>query len=69
VRHPLYASVILLAATWALFWESSPALAVGGVLAVFLDLKARREERWLREKFAEYAAYQRRVKRLIPWVY
>jgi protein-S-isoprenylcysteine O-methyltransferase Ste14 len=69
VRHPLYTSAILLAAAWAMLWESSAAMAVAGVLAVFLDFKARREERWLREEFPDYAAYQRRVKRLIPWVY
>lgn len=69
VRHPLYASVILLAAAWGLLWESSAAMAGAGLLAVFLDRKARCEEQWLREKFPEYAAYERRVKRLIPWVY
>jgi len=69
VRHPLYASVILLAAAWALLWESTAALGVAVLLAVFLDRKARCEERWLLARFPEYAAYRRRVKRLIPWVY
>jgi protein-S-isoprenylcysteine O-methyltransferase Ste14 len=36
---------------------------------VLLEVKSRREERWLREKFPEYAAYQRRVRRLIPFLY
>jgi protein-S-isoprenylcysteine O-methyltransferase Ste14 len=35
----------------------------------FFDLKARREERWLRERFADYDDYARRVKRFIPGFY
>ena len=38
-------------------------------LFVLLDVKSRREERWLVEKFPEYPAYQRRVRKLIPFVY
>jgi protein-S-isoprenylcysteine O-methyltransferase Ste14 len=39
------------------------------MLFLFLDLKSRREERWLCAKFPDYPAYQRRVRRLIPFVY
>jgi len=39
------------------------------VLMVFFDLKARREERWLREEVPGYADYQKRVHRLIPFLY
>jgi protein-S-isoprenylcysteine O-methyltransferase Ste14 len=38
-------------------------------LLVFFDVKARREERWLCEKVAGYAAYQLRARRLIPFIY
>jgi protein-S-isoprenylcysteine O-methyltransferase Ste14 len=69
MRHPLYTAVMSATAGWSLFCQSWPALAVSGVLAVFLDAKARREERWLREQFPEYADYQRRVRRFIPWIY
>ncbi|MBI3878663.1 MAG: isoprenylcysteine carboxylmethyltransferase family protein [Verrucomicrobia bacterium] len=69
IRHPLYASLILLAFGWALVWSSRAVLAVALVQAVFLDLKARREERWLREKFSNYADYARRVKRFFPGLY
>jgi protein-S-isoprenylcysteine O-methyltransferase Ste14 len=50
-------------------WGSAIALIVCLVEAFFFDAKARREERWLAEKFPEYAGYCRRVRRLIPWVY
>ncbi|MEQ1850055.1 MAG: isoprenylcysteine carboxylmethyltransferase family protein [Chthoniobacteraceae bacterium] len=69
VRHPLYASVILLSAAWSLLWRSGPAFAATALLVVFLDAKARREERWLRTSFEGYAAYAKRVRRLIPWIY
>ena len=69
VRHPLYSSVILVSFGWGLLWQSGPALWAAVVIAIFLNSKASREERWLRNKFPEYAEYQRRVSRLIPWVW
>lgn len=69
VRHPLYTSVGCLALGWGLWWGSGPALAATAVLIAFLGCKSAREEVWLRERFPEYDAYARRVKRLIPWVY
>jgi protein-S-isoprenylcysteine O-methyltransferase Ste14 len=38
-------------------------------LFALLDIKSRHEERWLAQKFPEYAAYQRRVRKLIPFLY
>jgi protein-S-isoprenylcysteine O-methyltransferase Ste14 len=40
------------------------------VLAVFLDLKARREEAWLGERLDGYEAYRERTPRkLVPFIY
>jgi protein-S-isoprenylcysteine O-methyltransferase Ste14 len=69
VRHPLYLAVFSAALGWSLLRQSWPALGVSLVLAVFFDAKARREERWLRERFPDYAEYQKKVKRFVPWVY
>jgi len=69
IRHPLYTSVFCAAVGWSLVWQSWPALAVSFVLAIFFDAKARHEERWLRQQFPEYADYERRVRRFIPWIY
>ncbi len=66
VRHPLYASVIALGFGWALIWSSAPALAPAAVQVAFFYSKARLEERLLRERFAEYADYSRRVPSLVP---
>ena len=69
VRHPLYLSVISLGFAWALLWRSAPALALAVLQVAFFDLKARCEERWLREQFPDYDAYARRVKRFVPRLY
>ena len=66
VRHPLYASVISLGFGWALLWRSGPALTLAAAQIVFFYAKARLEERLLRQRFAEYADYSRRVPRLVP---
>ena len=69
VRHPMYSGGLVLALGWALFVQGW--LTLGYVLAlfVFLDVKSRREEKWLAQKFPAYAAYQQRVRKLIPFVY
>jgi protein-S-isoprenylcysteine O-methyltransferase Ste14 len=69
VRHPIYAGVVLSALGWALVRASLPALVLVGVLAVLLDLKARREEAWLRQHHAGYAEYLRGTSRFIPRLY
>ena len=69
VRHPIYAGLVLAAFGWALAWRSPITLVLAIVLLVFLDLKSRREERWLVEAFPAYAEYRRRVKKLVPFVY
>ncbi len=70
IRHPLYGGLLLGALGWSLAMASAPALACTLLLAVFFDLKARREEVWLEEQLPEYAHYRQRVpRRLIPWLY
>jgi len=69
IRHPLYTAVITGGLGWAFVRASWPALFTALVLGLFLDAKARREERWLRRQFPDYEQYALRVKRFIPWVY
>lgn len=68
-RHPLYVAVFCAAVGWSLLQHSWPALAVSFLLGIFFDAKARREERWLREQFPEYANYAGRVRRFVPGIY
>jgi protein-S-isoprenylcysteine O-methyltransferase Ste14 len=69
VRHPIYVGVTVAALGWALFTASLAALLMVLLLALVLDLKARREEAWLAERYPEYADYVRRTRRFIPGVY
>lgn len=69
VRHPMYFGIIVGYFGWGMLWDSYVGYAGAVVVFVFFDIKARREERWLESKFSEYAAYKKRVKKLIPFVY
>lgn len=69
VRHPIYLGLIALAMGWACVTLSPLALAAAIALAVVLDLKARREEFWLTERYSEYPRYRARTHRFIPGVY
>jgi protein-S-isoprenylcysteine O-methyltransferase Ste14 len=69
VRHPLYSSLMFVSVGWAMIWGSSAALMAAGALTLLLHAKARREERWLRERYPEYRDYERRMKRYVPGVW
>ncbi len=69
VRHPIYSGIVVAAAGWGLVTASPGALLVAAGLGVFFDLKSRREEAWLLAAYPGYADYQRRVRKLIPFVY
>ena len=69
-RHPMYGGGILIALGWSIVFATVAGLVLTAGLAVFADLKARREEVWLTESFAEYEAYREQTpRRLIPFVY
>ena len=69
IRHPIYAGLILGGVGWSAFTRSLPAAAVTILLAIYLDLKSRREEAWLDERYAGYGAYRERTRRFVPRVY
>lgn len=69
LRHPIYAGLILLAIGWSLLTASLLALALSIAFAALLDLKARREEVWLRDRYPGYRAYATRTRRFVPGLY
>ena len=69
VRHPMYAALITTAIGWVLVTTSVPAAVAAVALAVWLDLKSRREEAWLLGRYPEYEGYRRRTHRFIPGAY
>ncbi len=54
---------------WALVWGNLLTLFYAVILFIFFDIKSRREEKRLADKFPEYSDYQGRVCKLIPFVY
>ena len=69
VRHPIYAGLLLGAAAAAIDRPWIGSFVALAILAVVLDLKRRREEAWLLDRFEGYAAYRRRTRALIPFLY
>lgn len=69
VRHPIYFGVIVLAFGWAAVEQNGYTLGVAIALLIFFELKSRKEEEWLLEKFPNYKAYQQSTKKLIPFIY
>lgn len=69
VRHPIYSGLIMMVWGWAIYNHDWLLIGYAVLTFIFFDLKSRREERWLKDKFAEYAAYQSRVRKLIPFMY
>jgi protein-S-isoprenylcysteine O-methyltransferase Ste14 len=69
VRHPIYGGLVIAAAGWGLVIASVAALVLSAVLLAFFDLKSRREEAWLAERFPDYPAYRRETRRLLPFIH
>ena len=69
IRHPIYSGLVLGAIGWGLVTGSVLTLGAAGVLFLLLAAKSHREEAWLAALHPEYGAYQRRTRRLIPWIY
>lgn len=69
VRHPIYSGIILSALGWACWQHSFLTLFYAVTLFLFFDIKSRQEERWLAKRYQNYGDYQRRVKKLLPFLY
>jgi protein-S-isoprenylcysteine O-methyltransferase Ste14 len=69
VRHPIYGGLVLAAVGWALMRASIPALLAAALLFLFFDMKRRREEVWLAERFPGYSDYRKHTRVLIPFLY
>lgn len=69
MRHPMYTALILLMAGIAIY-NGHEANYLGLVLVIIAVFgKSSLEERYLLEKFPNYAEYRARTRRFIPWVY
>jgi len=69
VRNPIYAAVILFSWAGVAAHPSLASAAGGAVVAGAMLVRIHAEESFLRARFPEYAAYERRVKRLVPLLF
>lgn len=69
VRHPIYSGLLFMAVGWGFWLNSWLTIGYALLLFVFFDVKSRYEEHLLGEKFEEYAAYRKRVRKLLPFIY
>jgi protein-S-isoprenylcysteine O-methyltransferase Ste14 len=68
VRHPIYAGFIIAAFATAAVYGTPTSFLGAGIITVGRYLKAREEERFLREELGEaYDSYARRVPMLVPF--
>lgn len=69
IRHPMYTSVLLLAAGCAVFLDTVTGAVWWCVLLAVLSVKAVQEERLMRQVHPRYAVYRARTKRFLPFVF
>lgn len=69
IRHPMYASLILIGVALVTDTFSWLRLAILAILIVDLVVKLSYEERLLSSHYPAYAAYVQRTKRLIPFIF
>lgn len=69
IRHPMYTALLLASLALVADTYSFLRLAVWLVLLLDIAVKLTYEERLLDRAFAEYGAYRRTTKRLIPYVF
>jgi protein-S-isoprenylcysteine O-methyltransferase Ste14 len=69
MRNPMYSALLLFAAAEVLAYGDLWKIACWLALALVLLAKATLEERGLRERYAGYTEYAKRVRRFIPGVF
>ena len=68
-RHPIYAAIIYFIWAGALSHLSWRALAYAELITAGAFVRMHIEEHLLSQKYPAYAAYKRRVKRVVPFIY
>jgi protein-S-isoprenylcysteine O-methyltransferase Ste14 len=69
IRHPMYAGVLVVVGTLVIQFFTVPRLICLLILAAVFILKIVDEEVFLSKRFSEYADYQQKTNRLIPFIW
>jgi protein-S-isoprenylcysteine O-methyltransferase Ste14 len=68
-RHPIYAAVIIFVIAAALNYRTLSAAVLAVVASGGMFVRMRAEERFLAERYSDYAAYAARTARVIPGIF
>src|SRR5579863_2538361 len=68
IRHPMYAAALLFIWAAILSHLSKWTVGIGAVVTIIAALRVVFEERFLRDRYPEYAAYARVTKAVVPYV-
>ena len=68
IRHPMYSSIALCGLACALAVQQLWVWLALAALGLVLLTKALLEERWMTQQHPDYADYQARTKRFVPWL-
>lgn len=69
VRHPIYFSLIAICIIWLVDDFSYIRLIFSIILFIDLVLKVNYEETFMLKEFEDYKEYQRKTKKIIPFIY
>lgn len=69
IRHPMYFSVLLLAASFVGGTPDTISVSLFVMLTVTIVVKLEYEETLLKRKFPDYAEYAAHTRKLIPYIY
>lgn len=69
LRHPMYTAILMIAAGQIANHPGLRMIIPAVALAVVLVVKVRREERFLGQAFADYAAYREQTWGLVPFIW
>ena len=69
IRHPMYSAVLLITVSLVLSRFTVARLTIWTMLSAVFLAKLQHEEVLLAKRFWEYTTYQRRTKRLVPFVF
>lgn len=69
IRHPMYTSVLLVAAGASAWLADLAGAAAWLALLAVLIAKSHLEERWLVERYSDYQTYRKGTWRLVPGIY
>ena len=68
IRHPMYSSIALCGLACACATQQPWVWLALAAMGLVLLTKALLEERWMTEQHPDYADYQARTKRFVPWL-